>query len=260
MAGGNGRKVSLVLQQLEDRQLLSGNISFNPVAGVVRVNGTPHSDKVVVSYARGNRVKVVLTGGAEAAARFPQAGVTDIVFRGHGGGDRLKDRTTIPATLITPPRVRVNRKVPSGTSGGQWVSLLSAEELLIFQQINNRRLAAGRGALRVNPLLQEAAQNHADNMAREDRYGDTDTDGHILDGHDVVYRVAVVGYRWSSLGELVGFNAGFPDPAQELMNDWWNSPPHHAIMLMGGLTEVGVGVATGASGRTYGDVVLAAPV
>ena len=62
MAGQNGRKVSLALQQLEDRQLLSGNISFNPVAGVVSVKGTPGSDKLAISYARGNRVKVVLTG------------------------------------------------------------------------------------------------------------------------------------------------------------------------------------------------------
>jgi uncharacterized protein YkwD len=258
MAGGNGRKLSLVLEQLEDRQLLSGRITFNPVAGVVRVNGTPQSDKVVVSYARGKRVKVVLTGGAEAVARFPQSGVTEIVFRGHGGGDRLKDRTTIPATLIPPSRARLTRD--PRPSAGEWVALLSADDLLIFQEINNRRLAAGRGALRVNPLLQQAAQNHADNMARQDRYGDTDTDGHILDGHDVVYRVRVVGYRWTSLGEVVAVNAGFPNPAQELMDQWWGSPPHHAILLMGGLTEVGVGVATGASGRTYGDVVLAAPV
>jgi uncharacterized protein YkwD len=257
MAGQNGRKVSLALQQLEDRQLLSGNITFNPVAGMVSVKGTPGSDKLAISYAHhGNRVKVVLTGGAEATARFPRSEVTQIVFRGKGGRDRLINTTTIPATLT---RARVNRKAPTGPSGGDGVALLSADDLLIFQQINNHRLAAGPAALRVNPLLQEAAQNHADNMARQDRYGDTDTDGHILDGHDVVYRVGVVGYRWSSLGELVAVNAGLPNPAQALMDQWWGSPPHHAILLTGGFTEVGVGVARGASGRTYGDVVLAAP-
>jgi len=257
MAGGNGRKVSLGLQQLEDRQLLSGLITFNAVAGMVRVNGTPQSDKVVISYARGNRVKVVLSGGAGAAARFPRSGVTEIVFRGRGGGDRLVNRTAIPALFTRP---RVNRKASRGLSGGGGVALLSADDLLIFQEINNHRSAAGHAALRVNPLLQEAAQNHADNMARQDRYGDTDTDGHILDGHDVVYRVRVVGYRWSSLGEIVAFNAGFPDPVQELMDQWWNSPPHRAIMLTGGFKEVGVGVASGASGRTYGAVVFAAPL
>src|SRR5262245_50444502 len=62
---------------------------------------------------------------------------------------------------------------------------------------NAAMLAAGLAALPSDARLMQAAQDHAANMARQDRYGDTDTNGHILDGHDVVYRVAQVGYEWS---------------------------------------------------------------
>jgi uncharacterized protein YkwD len=96
-------------------------------------------------------------------------------------------------------------------------------------------------------------------MAQEDQLGDPGSDGHIVDCHDLVYRVGVVGYRWSALGEMVGTTLGISGAAQFLMSLWWNSPPHQAIILNGVYAEIGVGLATSASGQTYGDVVFAAP-
>jgi len=96
-------------------------------------------------------------------------------------------------------------------------------------------------------------------MARQDKYGDSGTNGHILDGHDVVYRIAQVGYQWSWLGENVAYCYGYSDPAAQLTTQWWNSPDHRANMLGSNFTEIGVGIATGASGRTYGVQVFAKP-
>ena len=38
------------------------------------------------------------------------------------------------------------------------------------------------------------AQNHARNMARQDKFGDSDQNGHILDGHNFEYRIEASGY------------------------------------------------------------------
>jgi uncharacterized protein YkwD len=74
---------------------------------------------------------------------------------------------------------------------------------------NAARVEAGLSPLAADARLMQAAQAHADNMATQDKYGDTDTNGHYLDGHDVVYRVAQVGYDWSWLGENVAYCFGF---------------------------------------------------
>jgi uncharacterized protein YkwD len=136
---------------------------------------------------------------------------------------------------------------------------LTADEFLLYQWTNMDREMSGQAALFVNPLLQSVAQAHADDMASQDRFGDTDTDGHILNGHDLVYRVGAVGYAWSTLGENVAYNLGFADPAAAFMEQWWNSPPHRANILNPAFTETGLGVARGASGRTYAVQVFARP-
>jgi uncharacterized protein YkwD len=117
---------------------------------------------------------------------------------------------------------------------------------------NNWRTGNGRAALTVNALLQQAAQAHAENMARQDKYGDDDRNGHILDGHDFIWRIDQVGYNWSEAGENVAYNFGYSNPAQTMANPWWESAGHRANMLNGDYTEIGIGFARGASGRWYG--------
>jgi Ca2+-binding RTX toxin-like protein len=138
------------------------------------------------------------------------------------------------------------------------VSLTAAQNLLV-QRTNAYRAASGLPPLRVNRLLLLDAQGHADNLARQDRYGDTDTDGHILDGHDTLWRLNAVGYRYSYAGENVAYNFGYADPVSKLVDQWWNSAGHRANMLNPNFTEIGVGVAQGASGRTYGVQVFGRP-
>jgi uncharacterized protein YkwD len=150
--------------------------------------------------------------------------------------------------------------VPAGVGGTSvdGVNLTAAQALLV-QRTNAYRAANGLPALRVNLLLMQDAQGHADNMARQDRYGDSDTNGHILDGHDYFYRLNAVGYRYTWMGENVAYNFGYDNPAATLMDQWWNSAGHRENILNPKFTEIGVGVARGASGRTYGVQVFAQP-
>jgi uncharacterized protein YkwD len=189
-------------------------------------------------------VQIRLTGAGRAVASFPRAQVTEIDFFGNGGRDTVGNRTSV-LVLDFPAG-------PGLAPGQDATGLLTPDELLIFQQMNAARVGLGLPPLRINPLLQEAAQGHANNMAQLDRYGDSGTDGHILNGHDVVWRVNQTGYRWSVLGENVAYNWGFSDPAQELFDQWWGSPEHQANMLNRLYREVGIGVAVSASGKMYG--------
>jgi uncharacterized protein YkwD len=248
MARTKKRTIRLEVERLEDRQLLAGHITFNPSAGMLTVNGTPQNDRLVVSY-RGNKIKVNLTGGTVASRTAPRSRVKEIVFFGNGGNDTWWNWTRVP--IIN------GATVPSLAAKNTALQSIGVQG--IVNQTNAYRASSGLPALSESALLMQVAQAHAANMARQDKYGDTDTNGHILDGHDVVYRVAQVGYQWSWLGENVAYCFGYSDPAAQLMIQWWNSPDHRANILDSNYTEIGVGIATGASGRTYGDVVFARP-
>jgi uncharacterized protein YkwD len=164
----------------------------------------------------------------------------------------LKSQQVIPHSHPAHARGKPARPHARRVSPSSLLVHLTPGQEVLYQQLNLHRQQLGLPPLTLNPLLMEAAQAHADNMARQDKYGDTNTDGHILDGHDVVYRVGQVGYRFSWLGENVAYNQYYPNPPQTLADQWWNSPPHRANMLDSHFTEVGIGIATSASGRTYG--------
>jgi hypothetical protein len=211
------------------------------------VNGTPQNDRLQVT-SLANKIKVHLSGGKVATTLIQRSHIREIVFYGNGGFDTWWDATRVPVVSgATVPPVALGSAAPSiGVQG-------------IIDQTNAYRAANGLAALNVSATLMQVAQAHADNMARQDKYGDSGTNGHILDGHDVVWRVAQVGYQWSWLGENVAYCYGYSDPAAQLMIQWWNSPDHRANILGSNYTEFGVGLATGASGRTYGVQVFATP-
>jgi uncharacterized protein YkwD len=126
---------------------------------------------------------------------------------------------------------------------------LSADEQAALALTNAYRASQGRAPLSVSALLMQIARQHAQNLASLDRYGDDGRNGHILFGQDVAARAVVVGYDYLVLGENVGWNVGYADPAGQLVVMWWNSPGHQANMLDGRFTEMGVGFATSASGN-----------
>jgi Cysteine-rich secretory protein family len=232
------RRVRPEIEALEDRWLPARLITLNPLTHAVTVQGTPQTDRLIVT-ARGGWVTVQLSGGARQWKEFARRRVTEVFFYPNGGADQLINRTAISSVRLdfTPAPGQPELAPP----------------------LNALRQSRGLAPLTVNPLLQQAAQAHADNMARKDRYGDTDTNGHILDGHDYIYRAAAVGYRGSQLGEIVAYNVGYADPLLRLVVQWQGSPTHLAQILNAGYTEAGFGLARGASGRTYGVVLFGRP-
>jgi uncharacterized protein YkwD len=150
-----------------------------------------------------------------------------------------------------PPAVQPSpeslQPVPSGATR---VSV-SALEQRVIEETNAFRKGRGLAALKPSVRLLAIAQNHARNMARQDKFGDSDKNGHVLDGRNVDYRIKVGGYAFSRVAENVGYQPNRGDPAAAMMEGWKNSSGHRKNMLLSDITEIGVGAAQGKSGRWY---------
>lgn len=139
-----------------------------------------------------------------------------------------------PTTDPTPPSINVN-----------------GLEKKVVDATNAFRAQNGLSVLKTKVQLIVVAQNHARNMARQDKFGDTDQNGHVLDGHSFEYRIEKSGYPFERAAENVGFQRVHGDPATAMMEDWKHSSGHRRNMLTPELTEIGVGAAQGKSGRWY---------
>jgi uncharacterized protein YkwD len=152
-----------------------------------------------------------------------------------------KPRPTTAPAPVPPP---TTQPAPSSIS-------VNGLEQKIIEATNAFRSQNGLGLLRPKVQLIVVAQNHARNMARQDRFGDSDQNGHILDGHNFEYRIEASGYSFERAAENVGFQRVHGDPAAAMMEDWKRSPGHRRNMLTPDITQIGVGAAQGKSGRWY---------
>jgi uncharacterized protein YkwD len=152
-----------------------------------------------------------------------------------------KPRPTPTPAPVPPPTIQ---PAPSSIS-------VNGLEQKIIEATNAFRSQSGLGLLKPKVQLIVVAQNHARNMARKDKFGDSDQNGHILDGHNFEYRIERSGYSFERVAENVGFQRVHGDPAAAMMEDWKHSPGHRRNMLTPDITEIGVGAAQGKSGRWY---------
>lgn len=158
-----------------------------------------------------------------------------------------------------PERAAIS--VPSAQPAGKEDGIaLNTFERSIIDATNAFRVQNGFKPLRPTAKLLLVAQGHARNMARQDRFGDSDKNGHVLDGRNVEYRIKVSGYVFSRVAENVGFELRRRDPVGAMMEGWKNSPGHRKNMLHPDVTELGVGAAQGKSGRWYFAQVFGAPL
>lgn len=128
---------------------------------------------------------------------------------------------------------------------------VNGHEHRVIEATNAFRASRGLAALTGSVSLIRIAQAHARNMARQDRYGDSDRDGHVLDGRDMAYRIRAGRYDFARVAENVGFQLHRPDPVASMMQGWRESPGHRRNMLLDDVTQIGAGAAQGRSGRWY---------
>ncbi len=128
---------------------------------------------------------------------------------------------------------------------------VSGIEQKVIEATNRFRTENHLDPLKPSVRLITIAQKHARNMARQDKFGDTDKNGHVLDGKSLSDRIQAGGYEFGRVAENVGYQLNKPDPADSMMEGWKTSPGHRHNLLLADVTEIGVGAAQGKSGRWY---------
>ncbi len=119
-------------------------------------------------------------------------------------------------------------------------TVLSAEERQTVDLINQRRASMGLGQLQVNMSLTQASRRHSSDIgpARLCQHEGTD-------GSSPWDRIAQAGYAGFAMGEVVGCN--FPT-AQSVVDGWWASPGHYAILTDAAAVNIGCGWWIGPDG------------
>lgn len=121
----------------------------------------------------------------------------------------------------------------------------SAIASTIVQLTNAERANAGVPPLRTASRLNEAAQLHADQMARTGRLAHEISGAQYPRPED---RLAAAGYQWSAYAENIAMGQS---TAAAAMDSWMHSSGHRANILSTSVTEIGVGFARDAAGRPY---------
>ena len=125
--------------------------------------------------------------------------------------------------------------------------------------VNEARAEHGLGALQAGDALNNAAQQHAEDMLDRGYYSHVSPDGETVD--DRYHEQG--GSRWERVAENIGTCEGCaPPPALETVErfqrGWMNSPDHRKNILMEGLDTFGFGIA-GDKDRLYAVQTFAGP-
>ena len=102
---------------------------------------------------------------------------------------------------------------------------------------NAERASQNLGILAENPLLDEAAEMKARDMATKGYFAHTSPEGLTP-----WYWIELAGYKYEYAGENLAVN--FRD-SKDVTEAWLNSPTHKANIVKGNYTEMGTGVARG---------------
>ena len=123
----------------------------------------------------------------------------------------------------------------------------SGEERRAFDLINVERQRRGMRPLAWDGGLTRLARYHSQNMARGGYLSHVDRDG-----LDLKARAQVLGlHGWSTLGENIAYNQGYPDPTAFAVQRWMISEKHRENALNGDYTHAAVGIARASDGTYY---------
>lgn len=176
-------------------------------------------------------------------------------------------KTIAPTATLTPhppTATNTNTSVPENTAtftpvpptattastGCDWSGNSQFESSLI-SLINNERTNRGLGTLSVHSSLTTAARGHSQDMACNNFFSHTGSDG-----SSPFSRIIAAGYSYSLASENIYAGSGSNNSASAAFNAWMNSEGHRINMLDSRVTHIGVGYAYVAA-STYGGYVTA---
>jgi uncharacterized protein YkwD len=119
----------------------------------------------------------------------------------------------------------------------------SAARTALLCVINRARTQHGLAAFAAEPHLRQAATAHARDMVRRGFFAHQRPGGPSLTD-----RLHAAGWHGHAVGEAIAWGCGKPAGAATTVRAWLHSPPHRAILLSGGFSRAGIGVAGKAPG------------
>ena len=131
-----------------------------------------------------------------------------------------------PQPTLTPTPTPVPSPTPTPTPTSDF-----AEQVVVL--VNQERAANGCGPVTMESRLRAAAQGHSEDMALNDFFSHTGSDG-----SSPWDRIHAQGYQYSTAGENIA--AGYSTP-ESVMDGWMNSPGHRANILNCDFVHIGVG-------------------
>lgn len=155
--------------------------------------------------------------------------ISTLAACGGGGGGSV----TSPSTPGTPgtPGTPATPTVPSSVDNVTFSGLL-----------NNVRANNGASPVAFDARLASAAQGHADDMLAQNYFSHTG-----LNGSSPGDRITAAGYNWRTYGENI---ARGQSSETEVLQDWTNSPGHHANDINPSFEDYGLAKAgTGSDAR-----------
>ncbi len=138
-----------------------------------------------------------------------------------------------------------------GTTGNSGATTVSPLAQQVVDLTNQHRVAAGCAPLTVSPQLTAAAAAHSQDMATNNFFSHTGSDGSTP-----WQRIRRTGYSYSTAAENIA--AGYRT-AEQVVQGWYNSDGHRRNMLNCNLREIGVAYADGGSYGRYWTQVFATP-
>ncbi|EHJ01179.1 SCP-like extracellular [Clostridium sp. DL-VIII] len=124
-------------------------------------------------------------------------------------------------------------KLPSNYS----VSVQAAAEQKILDLMNQKRTEAGLKPLTIDNTLVQVARYKSNDMIQNNFFDHTNPDGTKWTNW-----LQTLGYKYTTTGENIAYNTS---DANQLFDQWWNSPGHRANMMNSSYTKVGIGVVYG---------------
>lgn len=142
------------------------------------------------------------------------------------------------ATPPPPPAPTTTATAPP--SAGAQLTLLEQQTVDL---INARRAAMGLGQLRTDLALASAARRLSSDVGPNGLCQHNGTDG-----SSPWDRIAQAGYTGFGSGEVLG--CGYNSP-QSVVDGWWNSPAHYAILTGAAINDIGCGWWVGSNGSGW---------
>lgn len=165
------------------------------------------------------------------------------------GGDRIAAQTDEPPGPVASSVSRTATALPSTTEDSELIEgdvsplvylpfTFHLPALPDFAQhvvdlTNEERLEAGCAPLNVSLQLVTAAQGHSEDMASNDFFSHTGSDGSLPWD-----RMEAAGYEWREAGENIA--AGYSTP-ESVVAGWMASDGHRANILRCSYQDIGVG-------------------